>query len=146
MEKATFLNRLIAWIIDYIIVVILSFLLAAIVGLLLGVIGQTTGGLSEPLAFLLSQSMILPIFLLPFLYYGYFWSSKAQSVGMGMMNIKVIKKNGENLSFLMAGLRGTIGYWISGLILGIGYLWALFDAQRDAWHDKLFSTTVLSTQ
>jgi uncharacterized RDD family membrane protein YckC len=46
--------------------------------------------------------MILPILLLPFLYYGYFWSTKAQSIGMGMMKIKVIKKTGENLSFLVA--------------------------------------------
>lgn len=113
MEKASFLNRLIAWIIDQIIVVILSFLVAAIAGLLLGVIGQATGGLPETLAFLLSLSMMLPIFLLPFLYYGYFWSAKGQSIGMGMMNIKVIYKSGEDLSFLRAGLRGTIGYWIS---------------------------------
>ncbi len=146
MEKATFLNRFIAWIIDNVIIVILSFLLAGIAGFLLGVTGQITGGLPEPFAFLVSQAAILPVILLPFLYYGYFWSTKAQSIGMGMMNIKAIKKNGENLSFLIAGLRGTVGYWISGLILGIGYLWALFDAQGDAWHDKLFSTTVLSTK
>lgn len=146
MEKATFLNRLIAWIIDHIIVVVLSFLFVAIVGLISRVIGQTTGGLPEPFALLLSQTLILPVILLPFLYYGYFWSTKAQSIGMGMMNIKVIKKNRENLSFLMAGLRGTVGYWISGFIVGIGYLWALFDAQQEAWHDKLFSTTVLSTK
>lgn len=146
MEKATFLSRLLAWIIDNVIVAILSSLLFAVIMLLLGLLGQATGGLPEPFAFLLSQGAFIPVLLFSFFYFGYLWSTKAQSIGMGIMNIKAIKKNGENMSFLIAGLRGTIGYWMSGLLLGLGYLWALFDAQRDAWHDKIFSTTVLSTK
>ncbi|MGB3533601.1 MAG: RDD family protein [Microcoleaceae cyanobacterium] len=146
MEKATFLNRLISWIIDYVVVAIVSYLLITIGVLLLGLIGQTTGGLPKPFAFLLTQGVFIPGLLFSFLYFGYFWSTKAQSIGMGMMNIKVIKKNGENMSFLIAGLRGTVGYWLSGILLFIGYLWALFDAQSNAWHDKIFSTTVLSTK
>jgi uncharacterized RDD family membrane protein YckC len=145
MEKATFLNRLIAWIIDNVIVAILTSVLMAVIGLLLGLIGQATGGLPEPFAFLISQGALIPVVFFSFFYFGYLWSAKAQSIGMGIMKIKAIKKNGENMSFLIAGLRGTIGYWISGLILGLGYVWALFDAGRDAWHDKIFSTTVLST-
>ncbi|MGB3402480.1 MAG: RDD family protein [Microcoleaceae cyanobacterium] len=146
MEKATFLNRFIALFIDNVIVTILTYLLVAVIGLLLRLIGQATGGLPEPFAFLISQGALIPALLFGFFYFGYLWSKKAQTIGMGIMNIKAVKKNGENMSFLIAGLRGTVGYYISALILGLGYLWALFDAQGDAWHDKIFSTTVLSTK
>jgi uncharacterized RDD family membrane protein YckC len=37
-------------------------------------------------------------------------------------------------------LRGTVGYWISGLVFGLGFIWAAFDGRKEAWHDKLFDT------
>jgi uncharacterized RDD family membrane protein YckC len=64
---------------------------------------------------------------------------------MKLFGIKVISRNTAGLlSFFMAGLRGSIGYWISSLICGLGYLWAIWDARGEAWHDKIFGTTVLS--
>ena len=37
----------------------------------------------------------------------------------------------------------TLGYWISGFFLRLGYIWAAFDADGAAWHDKLFDTRVV---
>jgi uncharacterized RDD family membrane protein YckC len=36
-----------------------------------------------------------------------------------------------------------IGYWISGLALCIGYLWALVDSRHQIWHDKIAGTVVI---
>lgn len=143
MNRASFLSRFLAWLIDLIIVVILSYLCLLIASVFLRILGQATGGLPEPWAFIISQLSILPLLLLQFVYFGYFWRKNGQSIGKGMMKIKVVKDNGEPLSFLMAGLRGTFGYWLSGLFLSLGYIWALFDPQRETWHDKIFKTTVL---
>ena len=44
------------------------------------------------------------------------------------------------------GFRGTIGYWISGLIFGLGFIWAAFDQDKEAWHDKLFDTWVVQAE
>jgi uncharacterized RDD family membrane protein YckC len=64
---------------------------------------------------------------------------------MKVIGIKVLSRNtGGLLSFVMAGLRGSVGYWISGLICGLGYIWAAFDAKQEAWHDKIFGTTVVT--
>jgi uncharacterized RDD family membrane protein YckC len=147
MNKATFLQRLLAYPIDTIVLVIVSGLIGAILLDFSVTVGQTTGGLEEPLAgisaVLVSLIYFILIFVLPFCYFGYLWSNKRQSIGMGLMNIQIVHKNSSNLSFLTAGLRGTIGYYISSLVFYLGFLWALFDSQHETWHDKIFGTQVL---
>lgn len=44
-----------------------------------------------------------------------------------------------------AALRGTAGYWISGLIFGLGYLWAACDENQETWHDKVFDTWIVQS-
>ena len=38
----------------------------------------------------------------------------------------------------------SLGYYISGLLFSLGYIWAIFDPNKEAWHDKLFDTWVVS--
>jgi len=61
-----------------------------------------------------------------------------------LLKMKVVRQTGaDDLSFIRAGLRGTLGYWLSGLVFGLGYLWALVDPQQETWHDKIFDTWVV---
>lgn len=143
MNPASFWQRLAAWFIDGVVVTILARLIGLGLALLLGVTTQVTGDLSDPTAWILSLLMLAVLLLLQFFYFGYLWSQRAQSVGMGLLNIKVVKSDGSRMSFTTAGLRGTVGYWLSGLVFGLGYLWAAFDSQHQAWHDKIFGTTVV---
>jgi uncharacterized RDD family membrane protein YckC len=78
-----------------------------------------------------------------FVYFGYFWGKDGQSLGMKLVNIKVIHRDSDQISFLRGGLRGTFGYWVSSLIFGLGFLWAAFDAEKETWHDKIFDTWVV---
>ena len=79
-----------------------------------------------------------------FFYFAYFWSRDGQSLGMKLTNVKVVRQQeSDELSFWRAGFRGTIGYYISGLIFGLGYIWAAFDDEKETWHDKLFDTWVV---
>jgi uncharacterized RDD family membrane protein YckC len=86
----------------------------------------------------------LIILFLQFIYFGYLWSKSGQSLGMRVVNIRVARPDGAKLDFLRAGLRGTVGYWISGFFFGLGFLWAAFDGKKEAWHDKLFNTGVFT--
>ncbi|MFN2107660.1 MAG: RDD family protein [Candidatus Promineifilaceae bacterium] len=144
VENARFGTRLIAWLIDMAALAILSFVLTL---LFAGVvtIGESTD--STILGFLTSASAFLLAainLVLQFLYFGWLWSRNGQSFGMIAMKIRVNRPDGHTLaSFWRAGLRGSVGYWISGLIFGIGYLWALIDANNQAWHDKIFDTRVV---
>lgn len=40
-------------------------------------------------------------------------------------------------------LRETIGKFLSGLVLGLGYFWAIWDKDSQAWHDKIAGTVVI---
>jgi uncharacterized RDD family membrane protein YckC len=145
MEKADFFIRFVAWFVDSIILSIVYWLISVIVGLVLsGMIpDDAQGGGFLAIFSTLYLLMTVLLFIAMFLYFGYFWSKNGQSLGMKLLHIKVVKTDGSPLSFAMAGLRGTIGYWISGFILGLGYIWAAFDKDKQAWHDKIFGTWVV---
>jgi uncharacterized RDD family membrane protein YckC len=40
-------------------------------------------------------------------------------------------------------LREIVGRILSGLFLGLGYFWAVFDKNAQSWHDKLAGTVVI---
>jgi uncharacterized RDD family membrane protein YckC len=143
VPQASFLQRFLAWLIDQAILVILYSLAMFAVGLAAGAYNQSQiriPGLILPLG-LIGFSLVL--WLEHFLYFGYFWSRRERSIGMGMMNIRVAKVDHSSLSFVGAGLRGSIGYYLSGLIFCLGYLWFFVDEQQQTWHDKIFNTVVL---
>jgi uncharacterized RDD family membrane protein YckC len=144
MEKAGFFTRFIALLLDVFLMGILAWLIMFVLG---GFIGLTSGTGSTFLDIIAGGTAILLIILIlffQFFYFGYFWSKNGKSLGMKLVNIKVVRQTeGEGLSFFRAGLRGTIGYWLSGLVFGLGFLWAAFDGNKETWHDKIFGTWVV---
>ncbi len=115
---------------------IISWILSIVLGALGGSDGFVLG--------LLAAIVFFVALFLQFIYYGYLWSKDGQSLGMKLMNIKVVRRHhsGESISFLRAGLRGTFGYWLSALVFGLGYLWEVLDVDKETRHDKIFDTWV----
>jgi uncharacterized RDD family membrane protein YckC len=62
-----------------------------------------------------------------------------------MMHIKIIKTNGAPMSSGDVILR-LIGYWVSTICFGLGFIWAAFDSQGQAWHDKIAGTYVVQNE
>jgi len=145
MRKAGLFARLFAFIIDGFALSILS----SIISFIIIVIADIDISLSNDHFSVISNSasglLAITIVLLEFLYFGFLWSFYGKTIGMSLFHIKVVRKDGSYPGFLRAGLRGTLGYWISGLILGLGYIWAAFDSDRQAWHDKIFDTFVIES-
>jgi uncharacterized RDD family membrane protein YckC len=129
-NKASFLQRSAAWLIDQAILSIIYSLAAVAIGVVIG--AYSNSGIPVPT--LIVAPSVIGFSLAPmfghFLYFGYLWSRRERSIGMGVMNIRVVKSDGHPLSFLMAGLRGSLGYFLSGLIFGLGYLWFLWINKR----------------
>jgi uncharacterized RDD family membrane protein YckC len=122
---ATFGSRAVAYIVDGIIVSVIS-------GVVLGATGR---GESFALSTLIS-----------FLFFWYFCTrNDGQTPGKVMMHIKIIKTNGAPMSSGDVILR-LIGYWVSTICLGIGFFWAAFDSNCQAWHDKIAGTYVIQTE
>jgi len=80
------------------------------------------------------------------IYYWYFWTQQdGQTLGKKLMGIRVIKTTGEKMTAGDAIVR-YIGYYISGAVFALGYIWALFDSDKQGWHDKLASTYVVKAR
>jgi uncharacterized RDD family membrane protein YckC len=144
MEHAGFGSRFFAWLIDGILMGILAGVCA---GCAFGAAALAASGDDSffgVLAALLAFFLFVVVAFFQFVYFGYLWSRDGQSLGMKMLSMRVVRRNSSELcSFWRAGLRGSAGYWISGLVFSLGYLWALIDANKETWHDKIFDTWVV---
>jgi uncharacterized RDD family membrane protein YckC len=80
-------------------------------------------------------------------YFAYFWSSRGQSIGMMPFGFKVRDiATGQFPTLGKAALRGFIwtlevGFTIC-IIGAVGWLWQLWDPQKQAIHDKVAGTIV----
>ncbi len=122
--------RLVAYIIDAIIV--------AVVVAVLRALGQAIG--SDLLATLGSGVGSL----IGIIYYVYFWGSSGQTPGKRIMGLRVIGRDGGTggIGYGAAFLR-WIGYIISAVVIFIGFLWIIWDPERQGWHDKIAGTHVI---
>jgi uncharacterized RDD family membrane protein YckC len=83
-------------------------------------------------------------------YFGYFWSSRGASIGMMPFGFKVRDMaTGQYPTMGKAALRGFIwvlevGFTVC-IIGAIGWLWQLWDPQKQAIHDKIAGTIVTTT-
>jgi len=139
MEYAGFWIRVGAWFIDYIILAIVS----AIVYVPLTFMGFSS--FDEPAAFAIIQlvSGVLN-FIIPAVYESWFVGKYAATPGKMACKLKVVMSEGDPVSFARAIGRHFAKY-ISGLILGIGYIMAGFDEQKRALHDRICDTRVIKS-
>ncbi len=130
-ELAGIVPRCLAGIID-------GFLLLMLMLLVLAVI-SSSGELLPVLANFFS--LAVPVF-----YYWYFWTRrKGQTPGKFALGIRVVKADGTPISDVDAVIR-AVGYQVSAVLFGLGYLWALIDRKNQTWHDKLARTYVVRSQ
>jgi len=143
MKKAGFFPRFIAWLVDFFAIGVIALLFGLLLAGLTGITRGSDSFLLSALTGVLALIVGFAILILQFLYFGTFWNKSGQSIGMKLTGIKVVRRDGTLMSYLRAALRGTFGYWVSDLIFGLGYIWAAFDSDKEAWHDKIFDTSVI---
>jgi len=77
-------------------------------------------------------------------YFIYFFGTTGQTPGKQLMKIKVVTVGGSPLTYGVGFMR-WIGYLVSGLTLGIGFLWILWDKNKQGFEDKIARTYVVKT-
>ena len=142
MQKASFVKRAIALVIDIPAMMVLSYLFVFLFAFVMAPFYGRDSGFAQFMQRLQGVIIVVAMFLLEFLYFGFLWSRKGQSIGMKLMAIKVARDDGSRVGFFRSGLRGSVGYWISALVFFLGFIWAAFDKDGEAWHDKIFDTRV----
>ena len=81
-------------------------------------------------------------FLLLLAYHIVFWTWKGTTVGGIICQLRVVRIDGAPLRFVDALVRGLSSIF-SLAVVGIGCLWILRDPERQAWHDKIAGTYVV---
>lgn len=81
-------------------------------------------------------------FVLFYAYFILFWMLIGQTPGKMLMGVRIVSTNGGPISFFQA-VRRIIGYWISAIVLFMGFLWVLISDTRQGWHDKFANTYVI---
>ncbi len=129
LELAGLSPRFLALIID-------GFLQAVALVLAIVLVGLVWGNAAE----FLIQFAALAV---PIGYNWYFWTRRnGQTPGKFALGIRVVKVDGSQIGDVDAVIR-AIGYQISSLVFGLGYIWAIFDKNNQTWHDKLARTYVV---
>jgi len=120
--SADFGTRLVAWLVDAIIIAVPMVILMMILPL--------------PLVYLLGLVAGIA-------YQVYFWTTSGQTPGKMVMGIKVVSaETGELLDTGGAAIR-YVGYIVSGIPLYLGFLWVIWDPKHEGWHDKIAKTKVI---
>ena len=123
-EKANFLLRLGAFLIDIVILGIASNILFAV--------ARDYNGQN-----LLSTLLSLAYFVCMDVMYG-------ATLGKKALKLRVVDaKTGANLTWISAILREFVGRLVNSLTLGIGYLWVLWDKDKQGLHDKIGGSYVV---
>jgi uncharacterized RDD family membrane protein YckC len=80
------------------------------------------------------------------IYFGvqvFFWT-KSTSIGKRILRMYVVNKDTEErVGFFWMLLRETVGKFLSSLVCSLGFIWILFDDNRQGWHDKIVSSVVI---
>lgn len=134
LPKAGFWMRVVATMLDGLIVFVLQF----VFGFLLASAGVAAGLGGD-----INGLIMLFGYILSFAYYIFFTGYCGQTPGKMALRIKVIRTDGSQLSYGRAAFREVVAKFISGIILCIGYLMVAFDEQKQGLHDRMSDTYVI---
>jgi uncharacterized RDD family membrane protein YckC len=84
--------------------------------------------------------------LVYWLYYWLFTGLKGQTLGKMAVGIKVVNAAGAVPGLGRAALREIPGKIVSTIAIFIGFLWVIWDKQKQGWHDKIASTYVVNAR
>ncbi len=83
--------------------------------------------------------------VLPAVYYVGFWILKSATIGKMLVKVKIVDaKTNKRASPLQCIVR-YLGYIVSALPLGLGFIWIAFDRKKQGWHDKIARTLVVGS-
>jgi uncharacterized RDD family membrane protein YckC len=140
-QYAGFVTRLIAWIIDQLVIVGFSFITGWIASFVLDILAFDNQVYEITVAIIL---IIVNFAFLLFYFIG-LWMISGQTLGKSIMGLRIVRADGARLKLRNAILR-FIGYPISSLLLFLGYLMVLVDRRRQALHDKIGGTIVVYSE
>ena len=82
------------------------------------------------------------LLLIALIYHVGFWAWKQTTVGGMICQLRLVRTDGGPVRFAEALVRALAGIF-SLIVAGIGFLWILWDPERQSWHDRIAGTYVV---
>jgi uncharacterized RDD family membrane protein YckC/cytoskeletal protein CcmA (bactofilin family) len=76
------------------------------------------------------------------LYLVVLWALKGTTIGGIICGLKIVRLDDRPLDWTTAVVRGLAGF-LSVIPAGLGFLWIVFDEEKQSWHDKVAGTVVV---
>lgn len=70
------------------------------------------------------------------------WKLRGTTIGGIICNLRVVRTDGRDIEWETAIVR-ALGCFLSLIPLGLGFIWMVFDSNRQTWHDKIAGTVVV---
>lgn len=75
-------------------------------------------------------------------YFAGMWAWRGMTVGGIVLNLKVVRYDGQPVSFAVALVRALAAAF-STVVLFLGFFWIAWDRDKQGWHDKIAGTVVV---
>ncbi len=72
-----------------------------------------------------------------------FWEYKSATPGKMVISAKMVDADSGACPSPKQWIIRYLGYFVSALPLGLGFLWIAIDSRNQGWHDKLANTVVI---
>jgi uncharacterized RDD family membrane protein YckC len=139
-------KRSLAAFIDGIVLISVILVINLAFGITQGVVAGLTQGSEEAAAAAASSLVGLSSIVNMIINLGYsigFLVWRGATPGKMALGLVVINTEFGKISFVKAALRETIGRFLAVLVIGLGYLWIIWDEKKQGWHDKIAGTLVV---
>ena len=94
-------------------------------------------------AFFRGPADVLIGWVLPTVIIVWLWSKLQATPGKMLVSAKIVDADTGAPPTLGQLLIRYLGYFLSAIPLGLGFLWVGFDRRKQGWHDKLANTIVV---
>ena len=75
-------------------------------------------------------------------YFAGMWAWRGMTIGGIVLNLKVVRYDGQPVSFAVALVRALAAAF-STFVLFLGFFWIAWDRDKQGWHDKIAGTVVV---
>lgn len=135
-ERASFDIRLGAMVIDALLIALVAGVLAMAFWLTTQSLNFITSASASPFAYWFYRFLLfvgVPV------YAAVSTAMSGQTVGKQITGVIILEPDGHILTIQRSVIR-TLAAIVSAIPVGLGFLWALWDKDRETWHDKLAKT------
>jgi len=143
-------GRLVAYILDGIIISIVVGLLLIVAFIVIGVgltFDRDTNRVDvssvSSVQWLIFAVLCIIATLVGLFYFPFFWARGGQTIGMRPFDLWVVRdRDGARIGWGTAFLR-LVGLWVAGAVFYLGFIWIFIDKRRRGWQDLIAGTIVI---